>query len=161
MDLLRERRTSAAAAAGGLEGLASGRFREEGCFIAAVREDRYEEEGFALRERGQNAEIAAEVLDMHADDMEGLAVQKRRKRTVWDDRKKRYVTLQPDEVVRGGKRVAMGGVKKKADERKGQAYKQWVKKVGGKAAERLGKDVKGGQAALAGRCDSEDTTMQL
>jgi hypothetical protein len=143
--------SAAEAAQGASEGLASGRFREEGCFIAAVRGDRHEEEGFALRERGQHARIAAEVLDMNADDMDGMAVQHRRKRTVWDAQKKRYITLQPDEVVRAGKRVTLGG-KGKPDAKKGQLYKQWVKNVGGKAAEGLGKDVKGGQAALAGRC---------
>ena len=132
---------------------ASGRFREEGFFIAHERGNRHEDSGFAFAERGQNA-IAAEVLDLNAEDSAGLAAQKR-KRTVWDGRKKRYVTLQADETMKGGKRVATGASKagaKKEEEKKGQMYKQWVKQVGSKAAESLGKGVKGGHSALAGRC---------
>lgn len=133
--------------------LAGGRFREEGFFIAHERGNRHQESGFALAERGHNA-IAAEVLDLNAEDSAGLAAQKRR-RTVWDGRKKRYVTLQADEVMKGGKRVATGasrGGAKKEDEKKGQMYRQWVKQVGVKAAEALGKGTKGGHSSLAGRC---------
>jgi DBP10CT (NUC160) domain len=146
------------AGASGAE-LGTGRFREEGFFIAGERADRHEDAGYAIAERGQSA-IAAEVMDLNAEDAEGLAAQQRR-RTVWDAKKKRYVTLQAGEEVRAGKRVATGGgpgsvkggVGKKArEEGKGRLYKQWVKQVGGKAAEALGKDVKGGHSALADRC---------
>lgn len=140
--------------------LASGRFRDDAFYISEERKDRHEEAGFAMVERGHNA-IAAEVLDMNAEDSAGLAAQKR-KRTVWDPKKKRYVTLQGNEELRFGKRVATGdaqvgtggkkGGKGGKEEGTGRLYKQWVKQVGSKAAETLGKGVKGGQAPLASRC---------
>jgi hypothetical protein len=131
--------------------LGAGRFREAGFFIAAENCDKHEESGFALAERGHRA-IAAEVMDLNAETSEGLAAQKRRQ-TVWDVKKKRYVTLQKDEVMKGGKRVTSDRAKRsKRDERTGQMYRQWVKQVGGNAGEALGKGVKGGHSALEDRC---------
>ena len=133
--------------------LAAGRFREEEFFIIGEKGDRHQESGYAMAERGRNA-IAAEVLDLNAEDSEGLAAQKR-KRTVWDSKKKRYVQLQPGEEMKAGKRIASkeGAAKKGGKAERGSMYKQWMKQVGSsKAAESIGKGVKGGHSALSQRC---------
>lgn len=69
----------------------TGRFRDENFFVEAERPDRHAEEGYAVAEQGRGA-LAANVLDLMGEDNAGLLSQ--RKRKVWDNKKKRYVTLQ-------------------------------------------------------------------
>ena len=102
----------------------------------------------ALQERGHSA-ISDAVMDMNADDGEGLQQQKRR--IVWDKKSHKYVQLQKNETVKAGKRVRTeSGAKVKTSERTGEIFKKWVRRTGGKA-DAL-KAAKGGEAALAGRC---------
>lgn len=69
----------------------TGRFRDESFFLSAERPDRHAEEGYAVEEQGRRA-LAANVLDLMGEDNAGLLAE--RKHKVWDNKKKRYVTLQ-------------------------------------------------------------------
>lgn len=69
----------------------TGRFRDESFFLSAEKPDRHSEEGYAVAEQGRSA-LAANVLELMGEDNAGLLAEKKRK--VWDNKKKRYVTLQ-------------------------------------------------------------------
>ena len=69
----------------------TGRFRDENFFLSAEKPDRHAEEGYAVADQGRGA-LAANVLDLTGEDNAGMLAQ--RKRKVWDNKKKRYVTLQ-------------------------------------------------------------------
>ena len=133
----------------------TGRFRDAEFFVSAERADRYAEEGYAVGDRGKGA-LHANVLDLTGED--GATVGGRR--TVWDNKKKRYVTLQKDETMKAGKRVKVkGGVAKargKAGEdgegEAGAIYKKWLKRGGKKAALGAGGNAKGGASAMGDRC---------
>jgi hypothetical protein len=68
----------------------TGRFRDEDFYLSAQRPDRHAEEGYAIAEKGRGA-LEANVLDLMGEDNAALI---ERKRKVWDNKKKRYVTLQ-------------------------------------------------------------------
>jgi hypothetical protein len=68
----------------------TGRFRDEDFYLSAQRPDRHAEEGYAIAEKGRGA-LEANVLDLMGEDNAALV---ERKRKVWDNKKKRYVTLQ-------------------------------------------------------------------
>jgi DBP10CT (NUC160) domain len=135
---------------------ASGHFRDEDFFIPTQRGDRHADSGYALDATARNA-LASAVLDLNAENTDGLA-NERRRRTVWDDKKKRYVQLQANETMKAGKRVRSNSAKGHAvaDEKSGEMYRRWVRQVGGKAGESLGKGVSGGASALGGRCGTCD-----
>lgn len=69
----------------------TGRFRDESFFLSAERPDRHAEEGYAVAEQGRSA-LVANVLDLMSEDNAGLLAE--RKQKVWDNKKKRYITLQ-------------------------------------------------------------------
>lgn len=133
----------------------TGRFRDAEFFVSAERPDRHAEEGYAVGDRGRGA-LHANVLDLTG---EGGAAAGGRK-TVWDNKKKRYVTLQRDETMKAGKRVKVkGGVAKvggkSGDDGDGDAgaiYKKWLKRGGKKVALGSGGSMKGGASAMGDRC---------
>lgn len=74
------------------------------------------------------AELQAAVLDLTAEDREGMAEQKRRYH--WDKRAKKYVQLGANETVKGGKRVRTESGRNveltSATQNRG-LYQKWVK----------------------------------
>jgi len=87
--------------------------------VAAAKIDRFKEQGFFLSHTPQENIVAADaaerfyavsgdglqdaVLDLTAEDAAGQRAQ--RAQYHWDKRGKKYVKLQPGEVLKGGKRV--------------------------------------------------------
>ncbi|GAB4823750.1 hypothetical protein N2152v2_010796 [Parachlorella kessleri] len=65
------------------------------------------------------------VLDMTGEDAEGMKRQKAQFH--WDKRSKKYVKLQPNEVVKAGKRVRTESGGKGRDAAPGGLYKKWAK----------------------------------
>eukprot|EP00892_Ulva_mutabilis_P001571 jgi/Ulvmu1/11414/UM075_0076.1 len=132
----------------------TGRFRDAEFFVAAERADRHAEEGYAVGDRGRGA-LHANVLDLTGED--GAAAGGRR--TVWDNKKKRYVTLQKNEAIKAGKRVKVKGAAgstggrggDNGDGEAGAIYKKWLKSGGKKAALGSGGGAKGGASAMGDR----------
>lgn len=135
----------------------TGRFRDADFFVSAERPDRHAEEGYAVGDRGRGA-LHANVLDLTGEDGSGTAAGGRK--TVWDNKKKRYVTLQKDETMKAGRRVKVRGAVVKAGGKGGEAgegeagaiYKKWLKRGGKKAASGAGGSTKGGTSTMGDRC---------
>ncbi|GAX82476.1 hypothetical protein CEUSTIGMA_g9903.t1 [Chlamydomonas eustigma] len=106
--------------------LSEGRFRDQDLYISHVKDGTNADESFTLEE--QNAELQAAIMDLTAEDKEGMADQSRKYH--WDKRHKRYVQLGANETVKGGKRMKNESGKSidfsKGTKTKG-LYQKWVK----------------------------------
>ena len=90
------------AAATGDAIVAEGRFRDRDLYISHVRDGSNADDSFRVEE--QHAELQAAVMDLTAEDREGMAEQKRSFH--WDKRAKKYVQLGTNETVnKAGKRI--------------------------------------------------------
>ncbi|XAR62412.1 RNA helicase [Bertholletia excelsa] len=100
-------------------------FKDEEYFISAVPTNQHLESGLSVRaDQGfeSNSRLEAAVLDLVADDSEGL--QKQKSRYHWDKRSKKYVKLNNGErVTASGKIKTESGAKVKAN--KTGLYKKW------------------------------------
>ncbi|KAK9809034.1 hypothetical protein WJX72_008211 [[Myrmecia] bisecta] len=125
--MLEERRRMAIEAVTSGEGLADGRFRDADFYIGHRRGEGTagDEDDFGVQ-RGSAQEMTGAVLDLTADDQEGMVAG--RKTFHWDKRHKKYVQLQPGEALVNGKRkrVESGRSLKMKDGPQG-IYKRWAK----------------------------------
>eukprot|EP00884_Botryococcus_braunii_P015329 jgi/Botrbrau1/247/Bobra.0022s0221.1 len=99
------------------------RFRDPDFFVSETRDDAAAEQGFSVS--GGNPTLDSAVLDLLADDEEGIANQARNWH--WDKRKKRYIMLQPGEKVAGGKRVRSESGAKAVTGTSSGLYNKWMK----------------------------------
>ncbi|XVF37061.1 hypothetical protein REPUB_Repub19eG0113300 [Reevesia pubescens] len=99
-------------------------FKDEDYYISSVPTNRHSEAGLSVRSNegfGSNR-LESAVLDLVADDGEGL--QKQKSRYHWDKRSKKYVKLNNGErVTASGKVKTESGAKVKAE--KTGIYKRW------------------------------------
>jgi len=99
-------------------------FKDEEYFISAVPTNQHLEAGLSVsaNEGFESNRFEAAVLDLVADDKEGL--QKQKTRFHWDKRSKKYVKLNNGErVMASGKIKTESGAKAKAN--KTGIYKRW------------------------------------
>lgn len=89
--------TSAAHHPAGDGELNEGKYRDQSFYLGRSREGRPPEETFQLDR--EHAELAAAVMDLTAEDADGMAASKRKFH--WDKRKRQYIQLGKDETIKG------------------------------------------------------------
>ncbi|KAJ9529743.1 hypothetical protein QJQ45_014516 [Haematococcus lacustris] len=109
--------------------LSEGKYRDSNLFISYTRDPNRGLEDSFLQDKAA-AELQAAVMDMTAEDQEGMAAQQRRWH--WDKRKKKYVRVAGSEATAGqaARRVKNESGKtavKGVDGRNKGIYQKWVK----------------------------------
>ncbi|KAG2491301.1 hypothetical protein HYH03_010307 [Edaphochlamys debaryana] len=116
---------AAAAAAYGDGVVSDGRYRDPSLYISHVRDGRQRDEAFEAETKA--AELQAAVLDMTAEDAQGMSDAKRRYH--WDKRSKKYVLRSSEDTQRKGRKLRneAGKVVQLKEGEKGALYKKWSK----------------------------------
>ncbi|KAL6751022.1 DEAD-domain-containing protein [Haematococcus lacustris] len=109
--------------------LSEGKYRDSNLFISYTRDPNRGLDDSFLQDKAA-AELQAAVMDMTAEDQEGMAAQQRRWH--WDKRKKKYVRVAGSEATAGqaARRVKNESGKtavKGVDGRNKGIYQKWVK----------------------------------
>eukprot|EP00803_Ostreobium_quekettii_P005085 evm.model.scf_2506.1 EVM.evm.TU.scf_2506.1 scf_2506:380-9034(+) len=112
-----------------VSGPSKGKYREDEFYISHVPSDRHGEMGLSVNGNmgGTSRRLDAAVLDLLGEDQKELMEHQRRYH--WDKRHRKYVCLQPSEIVKGGKRVLNeSGVR--IDQKNGRRgiYEDWVRR---------------------------------
>lgn len=105
--------------------LNEGRFRDGSFYLGHNRDERTDKEELLLGEQWER-ELQNAVLDLTAEDQEGMRAQQRQYH--WDKRKKRYVQIQGAEMSKGTKRIRTeSGKSMEMEKMEKGLYKKWVK----------------------------------
>ena len=106
-------------------------FKDNDNFIGMVPSDKATEDGYAVTQ-GKYGNLEDAVLDLNPDSTEDLYKTQRRTMKHWDRKKKKYITIQMNEIDRiTGKRKKpppTGGSKKKSKTLQSQ-YDKWADKT--------------------------------
>ncbi|GLC45028.1 hypothetical protein PLESTB_001460900 [Pleodorina starrii] len=149
------KQAAAAAAAYGDGVVSDGRFRDPSLYISHVRDGRHRDEAFEAETRV--AELQAAVLDLTAEDQQGMSDSKRRYH--WDKRSKKYVLRSSEDTQRKGRKLRneAGKVVQVKEGERGELYRKWSK-AHHKRVVAAGdeEDVERGGGGLAGRFDRKN-----
>lgn len=113
------------AAAYGDAVVSEGRYKDAGLYVSHTREGKIHDESFDAETAA--AELQSAVLDMGAEDREGMGDAQRRYH--WDRRSKKYVLRGALDTLRKGKTVRneAGKVVQIKDGERGELYRKWAK----------------------------------
>eukprot|EP01025_Chloroclados_australasicus_P014236 TRINITY_DN1666_c0_g1_i3.p1 TRINITY_DN1666_c0_g1~~TRINITY_DN1666_c0_g1_i3.p1 ORF type:complete len:542 (+),score=74.79 TRINITY_DN1666_c0_g1_i3:133-1758(+) len=102
-----------------------GQFRDQEFFISGVKEDQlYQDQSYGINEGGVSSRFSDAVMDLTGNRVEAKKVQG--KRFGWDKKKHKYVQLQPNEVVVGGKRKTLKDATQHSKSKDvGKSYEKW------------------------------------
>ncbi|GFR43623.1 hypothetical protein Agub_g4722, partial [Astrephomene gubernaculifera] len=119
----RAKQAAAAAAAFGDGVVSEGRYRDPSLYISHVRDGRHRDETFEAETRA--AELQSAVLDLTAEDQQGMSDSKRRYH--WDKRSKKYVLRSSEDTQRKGRKLRneAGKMVQLKEGERGELYRKW------------------------------------
>eukprot|EP01026_Neomeris_dumetosa_P006009 TRINITY_DN11856_c0_g2_i2.p2 TRINITY_DN11856_c0_g2~~TRINITY_DN11856_c0_g2_i2.p2 ORF type:complete len:429 (+),score=92.46 TRINITY_DN11856_c0_g2_i2:185-1288(+) len=111
----------------GDEIIQKGRFKDKEFFVSSIKEDQlYQDQSYSVNEGGVTGCFADAVMDLTGNREQ--AKQAQGKRFGWDKKKSRFIQLQPNEVVVGGKRKMLNNASQHENSKDvGKAYQKWKK----------------------------------